>query len=117
MTEDRINELKSQIRKFRDERDWKQFHNPKDLAISIAIEAGELLEEFQWKDKEAVEKKVRDERHKVEDEMADIYIYLLEMSDVLGIDMIEAAKKKMAKNELKYPVDKAKGNAKKYTEL
>lgn len=117
MAEDHINELKTQIRKFRDDRDWKQFHNPKDLAISIAIEAGELLEEFQWKDQAGVEKKVKDEKHKVEDEMADIYIYLLEMSDILGVDLIEAAKKKMAKNELKYPVEKAKGNSKKYTEL
>ncbi len=117
MTEEQIEKLKEQIRKFRDDRDWKQFHNPKDMAISIAIEAGELLEEFQWKDKVGVEQKVKEERHKIEDEMADIYIYLLEMSDVLGIDLIGAAKKKMTKNELKYPVEKAKGNAKKYTEL
>ena len=115
--DDRIEDLKAKIRKFRDDRDWKQFHGPKDMAISIAIEAGELLEEFQWKDKAGVEKKVRDEKHKVEEEMADIYIYLLELSDNLGIDLIEAAKKKMAKNELKYPIEKAKGNAKKYTEL
>ena len=117
MADERIEELKEKIRKFRDDRDWKQFHNPKDLAISIAIEASELLEEFQWKDKAGVERKVSDEKHKIEDEMADVYIYLLEMSDVLGVDLIEAAKKKMAKNELKYPVEKAKGNAKKYTEL
>jgi len=117
MTDEKIEELKAKIRKFRDDRDWKQFHNPKDLAISIAIEAGELLEEFQWKDKAEIDKKVANEKHKIEDEMADIYIYLLEMSDVLGIDLIEAAKRKMAKNEAKYPVEKAKGNAKKYTEL
>ena len=109
--------MKEKIRQFRDERDWKQFHNPKDLAISIAIEAGELLEEFQWKDKEGVENKVTQEKRKVEDEMADIYIYLLEMSDVLGIDLIEAANRKMEKNAAKYPVEKAKGNSKKYTEL
>ena len=114
---DKIDKLTQKILEFRDQRDWKQFHNPKDLAISIAIEASELLEEFQWKDNAGVEKKVKDEKHKVEDEMADIYIYLLEMSDVLGVDLIEAAEKKMAKNEIKYPVEKAKGNAKKYTEL
>lgn len=117
MNEERIENLKERIRKFRDDRDWKQFHNPKDLAISIAIETSELLEEFQWKDKAGVDKKVKDERHKIEDEMADIYIYLLEMSDVLGVDLIDAANKKMAMNEVKYPVEKAKGNAKKYTEL
>jgi len=117
MAEDRIETLKKKIRQFRDERDWKQFHNPKDLAISIAIEAGELLEEFQWKDAVGVENKVKQEKHKVEDEMADIYIYLLEMSDVLGVDLIEAANRKMAKNAAKYPVEKAKGSNKKYTEL
>lgn len=117
MTEKQLEDLKGRIRKFRDDRDWKQFHNPKDLAISIAIEAGELLEEFQWKDAAGVEQKVKGERHKIEDEMADVYIYLLEMSDVLGIDLIKAADEKMKKNELKYPVEKAKGNAKKYTEL
>jgi dCTP diphosphatase len=117
MADERIKELKENIRKFRDDRDWKQFHNPKDLAISIAIEASELLEEFQWKDNAGVERKVKNEKNRIEDEMADVYIYLLEMSDVLGVDLIEAAKKKMAKNELKYPVEKAKGNAKKYTEL
>jgi NTP pyrophosphatase (non-canonical NTP hydrolase) len=117
MTDERIDELKAKLRKFRDDRDWKQFHNPKDLAISIAIEAGELLEEFQWKDKEGVERKVREERHKVEEEMADIYIYLLELSDVLGVDLVEAAGRKMAKNAVKYPVEKAKGNSRKYTEL
>jgi len=117
MDEDKIEKLKERIRSFRDARDWKQFHNPKDMAISISIEAAELLEEFQWRDSASVEKKVKEERHKIEDEMADIYIYLLELSDILGIDLVEAAKKKMAKNEIKYPVDKAKGNAKKYTEL
>ena len=117
MPDDRIETLKEKIRQFRDEREWKQFHNPKDLAISIAIEAGELLEEFQWKDSAGVESKVKQEKHKIEDEMADIYIYLLEMSDVLGIDLIEAANRKMEKNAAKYPVEKAKGNSKKYTEL
>ncbi len=117
MSLDRIAELKEKIRKFRDDRNWAQFHNPKDMAISISIEAAELLEHFQWKDKLEVDKKVKEDKNKIEEEMADIYIYLLEMSDNLGIDLIEAAKKKMAKNEIKYPVEKAKGNAKKYTEL
>lgn len=117
MAEDRVETLKEKIRQFRDERDWKQFHDPKNMAISIAIEAGELLEEFQWKDKAGVEKKLKDEKHKIEDEMADIYIYLLELSDILGIDLIEAANRKMKKNAAKYPVEKTKGNSKKYTEL
>ncbi len=117
MSLDRIAELKEKIRKFRDDRDWAQFHNPKDMAISISIEAAELLQHFQWKDKLEVDKKVKEDKTKIEEEMADIYIYLLEMSDNLGIDLVDAAKKKIAKNEVKYPVEKAKGNAKKYNHL
>ena len=114
---DKIEDLKAQIRKFRDDRDWKQFHVPKDMAISIAIEASELLEEFQWKDAAGVDKKIKEDLPRIEDEMADIYIYLLELSDILHVDLIEAAKKKMAKNAIKYPVEKARSNSKKYTEL
>ncbi|MCX8195251.1 MAG: nucleotide pyrophosphohydrolase [Candidatus Micrarchaeota archaeon] len=114
---DRVEDLKNRINEFCNERDWKKFHNPKDMAISIAIEAAELLEEFQWKDKREIEKKIKKEKHRIEEELADIYIYLLELSDMLAIDLIEAAKKKIEKNRLKYPVDKARGNAKKYTEL
>jgi NTP pyrophosphatase (non-canonical NTP hydrolase) len=117
MNEDRIEALRAKIRKFRDERDWAQFHNPKDMAISISIEASELLEHFQWKDKDAVEKRIKEKKDGIEEEMADIYIYLLEMADNLGIDLIDAAKKKLDKNAAKYPVEKAKGSAKKYTEL
>ncbi len=113
----RLSKLKETIRKFRDERDWKQFHNPKDLAVAISVEAAELLEHFQWKNGSEVDKKVKADKEKIEEEMADVYIYLLELSDIIDVDLIEAAKRKIAKNEIKYPADKAKGNAKKYTEL
>ena len=117
MTDARLYSLKKKIQQFRDERDWKKYHNPKDLAISISIEAAELLEHFQWKTPEQLDKKVQDDREKIGEEMADVYIYLLELSDITGIDLIDAAEKKLEKNAKKYPVDKSKGNSKKYTEL
>ena len=117
MLNDRLDILKGKIRQFRDERDWKQFHNPKDLAISISIEAAELLEHFQWRTSEEVEKKIQTDQEKISEEMADVYIYLLELSDITGIDLIDAAEKKLEMNAKKYPIDKSKGNSKKYTEL
>ncbi len=112
-----IASLLEKIKKFRDERDWKQFHNHKDMAISIVLEASELLEHFQWKNNEEIEKAAKENREEIGEEMADILVYLLELSDNLEIDIIEAAEKKMRKNEIKYPVIKAKGTAKKYDEL
>ena len=113
-----IIDLQNKIAKFRDDRDWKQFHTPKDLAISIAIEAAELMECFQWKSEEDVEKYLSSEMSKeVHEEMADILIYLLNLSDVLNVDILDAAYKKLERNASKYVVDKARGNAKKYTEL
>ena len=117
MPDVRLNLLKKKIQQFRDERDWKQFHNPKDLAVSISIEAAELLEHFQWRTPEQSDKKVHNDRDKIAEEMADVYIYLLELSDITGIDLIEATEKKIEKNAKKYPVEKSKGNSKKYTEL
>ncbi len=114
---DRIQKLLDKIKKFRDERDWKQFHNHKDMAISIVLESAELLEHFQWKNNEEIEKAVKESREEIGEEMADILVYLLELSDNLGIDIIEAAEKKMEKNETRYPVHKTKGSSKKYTEL
>ncbi|MFC1678689.1 nucleotide pyrophosphohydrolase [Elusimicrobiota bacterium] len=109
--------LIKEIRKFRDDRDWMQFHDPKNMAISISIEAAELLEHFQWKDSETVKKHVASNKDDIADEIADIGIYLLELADNLGIDFKKAALNKLAKNAAKYPVDKAKGVATKYTDL
>jgi NTP pyrophosphatase (non-canonical NTP hydrolase) len=106
-----------EIRRFRDERDWKQFHNPKDLAISISIEAAELLEQFQWKSAGEVEKHVAGKKEQISDEVADVAIYLFELADILGIDVKEAIRAKLKKNALKYPVEKAKGVSTKYTDL
>ena len=97
----------NRIREFRDLRDWKQFHNPKDMAVAISIESSELLEHFLWKSPVEVDRCVSDKRAEISDELA----------DNLEIDLAQAMEAKIAKNALKYPVDKAKGSNKKYTEL
>ena len=112
-------ELKVRVAEFRDERDWKQFHNPKDLAVSISIEAAELLELFQWKSHDQVQEALADHQHleRVQEEIADIVVYCLNMSDTMGFDLAAAIIAKLDKNAAKYPADKARGTAKKYTEL
>ena len=102
------------VLRFRDDRDWRQFHTPKDLAISMSLEAAELLELFQWSgtDLECTEK-----RDKLREELADVLSYCILMADVCGLDLDEIMNEKITKNEAKYPVEKARGNAAKYTEL
>jgi NTP pyrophosphatase (non-canonical NTP hydrolase) len=114
-----IEELKRLVIAFRDERDWKKYHNPKDLAVSMSIEAAELLELFQWKTVEEIEEllKNNEKYQKVCEELADIIIYCLDMSEILNADVSELVKKKLEQNEKKYSIEKAKGSAKKYTEL
>ena len=97
------------IRKFNKDRDWQQFHTPENLAKSIAIEAGALLECFQWSNEF--------DQQAVKEELADVMSYCIDMADALGVDMEEILLEKIAKNEAKYPVEKSKGNSKKYTEL
>ena len=104
----------SQVLKFRDDRDWRQFHNPKDLAISISLEAAELLEVFQW----SAEDTGCDGRlEKVREELADVLNYCILMADACGLDMDEIIREKLKRNAEKYPVEKAYGSKKKYTEL
>lgn len=107
------------LHKFRDERDWMQFHNPKDMAIAVSIEANELLELFLWKDSQEVEEFIKDKnnRQEVKEELADIFNFAIELADNLGIDIEEAMREKLAKNAKKYPVHKAKGKAEKYNKL
>ena len=112
-----MKEILEKIRRFRDDRDWMKFHDPKNMAVSITIEAAELLEHFQWKDAAAVEQHVRAHRGQIADELADVAIYLAELADNLGIDLIEAMTNKLEKNAQKYPVEKAKGVATKYDKL
>ena len=102
------------VSKFRDGRNWRQFHNPKDLAISISLEAAELLEVFQWSgaDLDCAEK-----RDKVREELADVVNYCILMADACGLDLDEIVREKVRRNAEKYPVEKAFGNKAKYTEL
>lgn len=109
-----MEELLSKIRRFTKERGWNKFHTPRNLATSISLEAAEVLEKFQWKLNNKVTKK---EREELKDELADVFIYLLQLADILKINLIEAAHQKIGKNALKYPVEKAKGRADKYTKL
>lgn len=102
------------IKKFRDDRDWSQFHNPKDLALSISLEASELLEIFQWSGSDL---ECRDKLDKIKEELADVLCYCVLMADRCGLDMDEIIKEKMKKNGEKYPVEAAYGSKEKYTEL
>ena len=114
---DSIRDLTTRINAFRDARDWKQFHNPKDMAVSISIESAELLEQFQWKNAEECEAHLQDNREAVADEMADVAIYLFELADLLEMNLGQEMLRKLEKNAVKYPVEKAKGSNKKYDQL
>ncbi len=111
--------LKRLVKDFRDERDWEQFHDPKNLAEGLTIEAGELLECFLWKDKEVVAEDLRNAsfRERVGEELADVAVYVLLMSEQTGIDLTDAIEDKMRKNAVKYPVEKSRGRRVKYTDL
>lgn len=112
-----IQKLKTKISKFIAERDWEKFHSPKNLSMSIAIEAAELMEKFQWV--EGVESKelTRKEKLAIEEELADIAVYILNFCSLYGIDLSDAIERKLEINSKKYPVERAKGNSKKYTEF
>lgn len=112
-----IKDLTQRIIAFRDARDWKQFHNPKDVALSLVLEAGEVMEHFQWKNKEEMEKHVIENKEDIADELADVLYWVLLMSNDLKIDVLDALEKKIKKNEDKYPVEKAKGKHTKYNKL
>ena len=109
--------LRDELRRFSEARDWNQFHSPKNLAMALSAEAGELLEVFQWLTEEQSRNLLPEARAKAEEEIADVLLYLVRLGDVLGVDPTAAAQRKLAVNERKYPADKARGNAKKYTEL
>ena len=110
MTQETIN----QVLKFRDDRNWKQFHNPKDLALSISLEAAELLEVFQWSGSDTVCESKKD---KIREELADVLNYCILMADICGLDMDEIVQEKIKRNNAKYPVEKAKGKSDKYDQL
>ena len=117
MTDSNFNDILGKIKKFRDDRDWSQFHNHKDMAISLVLEASEVLEHFQWKSKDEIKKHIEDYKEEISDELADVAMYLFELSDNLGINLFAAIESKLQKNEEKYPIKKSKGSNKKYTHL
>lgn len=112
-----IKELTKRIIAFREARDWKQFHNAKDLAISLTLEASEVLEHFQWKSKEEIEKYIKTNKDDIGEELADVLYCILLLSHDLDVDILDAMDKKLKKNELKYPVEKSKGRNVKYNKL
>lgn len=114
-----IQELRDQIRAFHDARDWAQFHDPKNVAVALTVEAGELLELFLWKEKEEIAQKMSDPEfaNKVQEELADVFAYVMAMANTLNVDLTEIFQDKLEKSGRKYPIEKSKGNARKYTEF
>jgi NTP pyrophosphatase (non-canonical NTP hydrolase) len=114
---DTLEHLAHQLRQFAKARDWQQFHSPKNLASALIVEAGELLEHFQWMTDQQSRDLSPDKRDAVAAEAADVLLYLIQLTSVLGIDPVAAAREKLSLNELKYPVERARGSSKKYDEL
>lgn len=114
---DSISDLTARIQTFVDAREWRQFHNPKDLAVAIAAEAGELMQHFVWQQADQIDERVRSKREEIASEIADVGILLFEFADNLGFNLGEVMAEKMAHNEQRYPVAKSKGNNLKYSEL
>ena len=117
MTNSELIKLRDALRQFAQERDWEQFHSPKNLAAALSVEAAELLEHFQWLSEDDSKNLSTESRHAVSLEAADVLLYLIRLSDKLDIDLIAAAKEKMLLNAEKYPIDKARGSSKKYDEF
>lgn len=114
--EDSLNNLREKINAFVKERDWDQFHTPKNLAMAMIVEAAELVEQFQWNTPEESQTLTPEKREAVSHELADTFVYLLRIAEVLEIDLIEATNQKIALNAKKYPVEKARGKNNKYTD-
>jgi len=116
-SESSVDDLTAIVRSFAESRDWQQFHTARNLVLALVGEAGELAAEFQWISDDNIVNALQeaDKREAVGSELADVFIYLLRLADVIGIDLAEELKKKIAINEKRYPIDKAKGSAAKYT--
>ena len=111
-----IADLQKRIRDFCSARDWDQFHTPKDMAISLSLEAAEVLEHFQWKNEAEIAQYLQTNKQDVAEELSDVMYWVLRMADRFDVDIKDAFEKKLVKNDKKYPVEKARGNHKKYTE-
>jgi dCTP diphosphatase len=114
MSDEFLDRLASQLREFARERDWEQFHNPKNLAMALAAESGELLEQFQWLTPEQSAHPDKEKLASIEDEMADVLFYLVRLADRLEVDLHRAAATKLEHNRVKYPADRVRGDARKY---
>lgn len=114
---DSLHDLRDALRSFAAERDWDQFHSPRNLATALAVEAAELLEPFQWLGEADSRELPAATRAAVEEEMADVLLYLVRLADKLDVDLLEAARTKMMRNAGKYPVEKSRGSSRKYDEL
>ena len=117
VTNSNLDKLKISLRGFAEARDWDQFHSPKNLSMALSAEVAEIVEHFQWLTEDQSKSLPTHKLAEVEEELADTFIYLIRLADKLDIDLLEAATNKIEINEKKYPVDKSKGNALKYTEL
>jgi NTP pyrophosphatase (non-canonical NTP hydrolase) len=109
-----LEQLKERLRAFARERDWEQYHSPKNLSMALIVEAAELVEHFQWLTEAQSHALVPETRAAVEQEVADVFVYLVRLADLLGIDLLQAAEQKIALNEQKYPADRVRGSAAKY---
>lgn len=114
---DSLKALQEEIRRFVADRDWDQFHSPKNLAMAMSVEAAEVVEIFQWLTETESARLPPEKLEHLKDELADVYVYLLRLASKYDVDLVAAARAKMKKNALKYPVAKAKGSMRKYTEL
>ena len=112
-----LDQLREALREFAAQRAWDQFHSPKNLAIALNVEAAELLEHFQWLSESESAALTAETRAKVREELADVLLYLIRLADKLDLDLIECATEKLRLNAARYPIDKARGNARKYTEF
>lgn len=114
---DSISEITARIQSFVDARDWRRFHNPKDLAVAVCAEAGELMQHFVWQQPDQVDARAIDHREEIASEIADVAILLFELADNLDFNLGNVMDQKIARNEIRYPVDKARGNNLKYDEF
>lgn len=116
MSSSQLTFLTERLREFSIERDWLQFHSPKNLIMALSVEVAELAEHFQWMDGEVSRKPDPDTRLKIREEMGDVFIYLLRLADELDMNLVEAAEDKINVNEEKYPADKVRGSSRKYSD-
>jgi NTP pyrophosphatase (non-canonical NTP hydrolase) len=117
MSSSDLDTLTRRLREFADARDWEQFHSPKNLTMALSVEVAEIVEHFQWLSEAQSNELPEQTLDKVETELADTLLYLVRLADKLDIDLLDAARRKIEINEQKYPVEKSRGNAKKYTDL